>query len=124
MAGCCLCSLLTWTLVIAVVWVAAAFIVNKLKPRKKDALCIILGSGGHTGEMLYMMLRHKKGFSQYKKIYCVLGDNDTLSIGKMKSFCAKNKVTASSHADGLGFRKSGRVPDCAKTKKERRRHQG
>lgn len=89
---CCVCSVLKWAAIITLLWLAAAFAVNKLKTRKKDALCIILGSGGHTGEMLYMMLRYKSGFARFKKIYCVVGDNDTLSIGKMKSFCEKNKV--------------------------------
>ena len=63
---------------------------NKKKPRRKDSIMIVLGSGGHTGEMLYMMLKYN--FEKFKKVYCVIGDNDTLSMGKMKNFVVKNNV--------------------------------
>lgn len=85
-----MCSCLLWTVAILVVWAALAWIVCYLKPRRKDALMIVLGSGGHTGEMLYMMLKYD--FKKFKKVYCVIGDNDTLSMGKMKNFIAKNNV--------------------------------
>jgi hypothetical protein len=96
MAGCCLCSCALWLTAILAVWVGLAYLVNKLRGRKRDALMVVLGSGGHTGEMLYMMLKYD--FKRFKKVYCIVGDNDTLSMGKMKNFIAKNNVGAS-HPD-------------------------
>lgn len=89
MLGCCFC-LLKYAIIIAVLWFGAAFIVNKLREKKKGGVVIVLGSGGHTGEMLYMMLKYD--FKRFKNVYCVVGDNDTLSINKMKNFMVKNKM--------------------------------
>lgn len=85
--------MLLWTAVALVAWAFAAWVVNKMRPRKKDSLMLVLGSGGHTGEMLYMMLKYE--FKRFKKVYCVIGDNDTLSMGKMKNFMVKNNVGTS-----------------------------
>lgn len=89
MFGCCLCAAF-WIFGIIAVWFGAAYLVNKSKARKRDALMIVLGSGGHTGEMLYMMLKYD--FSKFKKVYCIVGDNDTLSVNTMKNFIQKHKV--------------------------------
>lgn len=83
-------TILLWLLGLVALWVASAYLVNMQKPRKKGHLVILLGSGGHTGEMLYMMLKHN--FENIEKIYCVVADNDPLSIGKMKNFVEKHKV--------------------------------
>jgi hypothetical protein len=85
-----MCSCLAWTGLILAVWVAVAWLASKLRTRRRDAIMVVLGSGGHTGEMLYMMLKYD--FARFKKVYCVVGDNDTLSVGKMKNFIAKNNV--------------------------------
>ncbi len=85
-------SLLKWSLIVLTVWLGAAYVVNKTRKRRRDAICVVLGSGGHTGEMLYMMLKYD--FSKWKKVYCVIGDNDTLSMNKMKLFIQKNNVCA------------------------------
>jgi len=89
---CALCCTAKWLAIILLLWVGAAFIYNKLRKRRRDSITIVLGSGGHTGEMLYMMLKYD--FQRFKKVYCVIGDNDTLSMNKMKNFMVKNKVRA------------------------------
>jgi hypothetical protein len=93
MIGCCLCFVL-WTVAIIAVWIVMAYAVNKVRARKRDALMVILGSGGHTGEMLFMMLKYD--FSKFKKIYCIIADNDSLSLNTMKNFIQKHKVRDSS----------------------------
>ena len=79
-----------WLLIPIGIWIALAYFINSIRARKRDSLCIVLGSGGHTGEMLYMMLKYD--FNRFQKVYCVVGDNDTLSIDKMKNFIVQNKV--------------------------------
>lgn len=86
----CVVSCLKWLVVALAVWVGLAWTVNKLRSRRRDTICIVLGSGGHTGEMLYMMLKYD--FARFKRIYCVIGDNDTLSMDKMKNFIRDKKV--------------------------------
>lgn len=86
--------LLVWTVAVLAVWIAMAYAVNKVRARKRDNLMVILGSGGHTGEMLFMMLKYD--FSKFKKIYCIIADNDSLSLNTMKNFIQKHKVEVSS----------------------------
>ncbi len=51
-------------------------------------LLFVLGSGGHTSEMLYMM--QQMDFSLYKKIHVVHASTDLISRPKMMEFLGTN----------------------------------
>lgn len=54
-------------------------------------LLFVLGSGGHTGEMLYMM--EKMDFTRYGRIYIVYSKTDPLSITKLTNFLKERNKT-------------------------------
>lgn len=112
-----LLSISGWALLILAIWVAIAWIVNKLRSESKASLMIVLGSGGHTAEMLYMLQNYD--FGKYKKVYFVLGDNDTMSVNKTKLFMQKNKVKKASK--GQNRHEHCRVHRASQASKERRR---
>ena len=56
---------------------------------KQKTLMIVLGSGGHTTEMLLMLTRkntHQFEFNKYKEVHFVIGHSDTWSWTKIKDF--------------------------------------
>lgn len=65
---------------------------KNLKPLK-NAIMIVFGSGGHTGEMLCLI--KKVNFKQFKKVYFVKAFSDNVSKGKTEDFLKKNKVNSS-----------------------------
>ena len=56
-------------------------ILNKILAQK-NKLMIILGSGGHTGEMLLMI--KKLDLNKFRKVYFVYSKNDSTSLKKLK----------------------------------------
>ena len=57
-------------------------------PRSSAKLLIVLGSGGHTAEML-RLLEPLDFIKRYKQRTYVVSSGDTLSEGKVRSFEAK-----------------------------------
>jgi beta-1,4-N-acetylglucosaminyltransferase len=54
-------------------------------------LLFVLGSGGHTGEMLYMM--EKMDFTRYGHIYIVYSKTDLISVPKLTKFLSEQSKT-------------------------------
>jgi len=66
------------------------FLKSRMTSDTKNLL-FVLGSGGHTGEMLYMM--EKMNFTLYGRIYIVYSMTDSLSISKLQNFLAERSKT-------------------------------
>ena len=56
-----------------------------------NGIMLVLGKGGHTAEMLYLIKNYE--FERFSRIYIMVAENDTLSIEKTNKFIKENKVT-------------------------------
>ena len=71
--------------VIRLLWVLPAFTTQPPPSRKSSAkIVIVLGSGGHTAEML-RMIEHLD-FKKYNRRVYIVSSGDTLSEGKARTF--------------------------------------
>ena len=67
---------------------------NRQQALREKTLMIVFGSGGHTTEMLLMLVSKEKNefeFKKYNQVHFVIGHSDTWSMTKIKDFfSAKN----------------------------------
>lgn len=59
-------------------------------------MLVVLGSGGHTTEMLYALQNFK--FGEMQQTVFALATTDTTSIGKTHKFFESNRVTPWNYA--------------------------
>src|SRR6266496_5818049 len=70
---------------VRLLWILPSFRVQPQPSRKSSAkLVIVLGSGGHTAEMLRLI--EPLNFNKYNRRVYVVSSGDTLSEGKARSF--------------------------------------
>jgi len=76
--------------VVRLVWILPAFRLQPPPSRKSSAkILVVLGSGGHTAEML-RMIEHLD-FNKYNRRVYVVSSGDTLSEGKVRTFEARKQ---------------------------------
>lgn len=77
-------------------WILPSFRTQSRPSRKSSAkIIIVLGSGGHTAEMLRLI--ESLNFDKYTRRIYVVSSGDTLSEGKAKAFesrkCSSKDIT-------------------------------
>jgi beta-1,4-N-acetylglucosaminyltransferase len=73
------------TLLLRLLWLLPSFRVQPRSSRKSSSkLVIVLGSGGHTAEMLRLI--EPLNFDKYTRRVYVVSSGDTLSEGKARAF--------------------------------------
>ena len=78
--------------VIRLLWILPAFRQQSPPSRKSSAkIVIVLGSGGHTAEML-RLIEHLD-FNKYQRRIYVVSSGDTLSEGKARAFEARKDTS-------------------------------
>lgn len=78
------------------------------KPQNQKAnLLVVLGSGGHTGEMLALM--SKLNMSKYNSITFVHGIGDTLSLSRVKTYCSSRIIPSQTKVHLVGVKRARSV---------------
>ena len=85
-------SAVTAVSIIRLLWILPAFRQQPPPSRKSSAkIVIVLGSGGHTAEML-RLIEHLD-FNKYQQRIYVVSSGDTLSEGKARAFEARKDTS-------------------------------
>ena len=66
---------------------------NGIKEEKKTKMCVVLGSGGHTMEMLHVMKPFDKEYHQnIEKIDFIIAESDTISSQKIEDIQSTKEI--------------------------------
>ena len=64
-------------------WLYRKFVTSKIVKLSDKTLMVVLGSGGHTTEMLHMLDGLK--VERYGHVYFIIGHSDTWSLTKLRA---------------------------------------